>query len=165
MHLEYQALVNTDPGLEARLDAYPSAVFSGRTGHKDRHSGVFFCYSLPGLDRNADEFTYEAGATAWYFLADGNGDIVEVPDNLLGEASSWHVLQDGQSHVLDQPGAIVKSVRSVPEDDRIVSKDGTTLASARSAIERHIRNTYTKRVDAPITAPKPKLQCWLEVGS
>lgn len=165
MHLEYQALVNADPGLEARLDAFPSAVFSGRSELEEGHSGVFFCYSLPGLDRNADEFTYAAGTTAWYFLADGVDDIVEVPDDLLGEASSWHVLQEGQSHVLEQPGEIVRSVRSIPEDNRIVSRDGTTLADARAAIEKHIRNTYTKRVDAPVTAPKPKLQCWMEVGS
>jgi hypothetical protein len=30
MHLEYQALLQTDPGLEARLKGLPGATFSGR---------------------------------------------------------------------------------------------------------------------------------------
>ena len=47
----------------------PGAAFSGREKTKKGMRGVFFCYALPALDRNAEknEFTEEAGTTRWYF--------------------------------------------------------------------------------------------------
>ena len=33
----------------------------------------------------------------------------------------------------------------------------------RKRIEKHIKNTYLKRVDAPVGV-KPRLRCWMELN-
>jgi len=55
MHLEYQALLQADPELAARLKRLPGATFSGRKRVAKGVRGVFFCYALPALDKQAGE--------------------------------------------------------------------------------------------------------------
>ena len=43
LHLEYQALLQADPGLEARLAALPGSLFSGR--QRDRRARGGACSS------------------------------------------------------------------------------------------------------------------------
>ena len=66
MHLEYQALLRADEELEAHLARFPGAIFSGRRRPTKGVRGVFFCYALPALDKEKNEFTEEAGTTRWY---------------------------------------------------------------------------------------------------
>jgi len=141
MHLEYQALLQTDPGLEARLKGLPGATFSGRKRVAKGVRGVFFCYALPALDkqRNPPEFTEEAGTTRWY-LYDLDRDAI-----------------------LDEPGEIVASIRSKPETPRICTTEEKTLIELRGKIEKHIKNSYLKRVNAPVGV-KPSLRCWMELS-
>jgi len=61
MRLEYRQLLDDRPDLTDWLESLPGSVFSGRSRKQGGRTGVFFCYSLPGLDRNAGEFTYDAG--------------------------------------------------------------------------------------------------------
>jgi hypothetical protein len=139
MHLEYQALLQADPELEARLTCFPGAVFSGRKRPAKGARGVFFCYGLPALDKEQGEFTEEAGTTRWYLY-----DL------------------DGES-ILEEPGEIVASIRSKPETPRKCTTEEKTLGEVRAAVEKHIKNTYLKRVDAPVGV-KPKLRCWMELN-
>ena len=139
MHLEYQALLQTDPGLEARLKGLPGATFSGRKRVAKGVRGVFFCYALPALDKEAGEFTEEAGTTRWY-LYDLDRDTI-----------------------LEEPGEIVASIRSKPETPRKCTTEEKTLIELRSKIEKHIKNSYLKRVDAPVGV-KPALRCWMELN-
>ena len=141
MHLEYQALLQIDPGLEARLKALPGATFSGRSRVTPGSRGVFFCYALPALDKQKDppEFTEEAGTTRWY-LCDLDRDAI-----------------------LEDPGEIVASIRSKPETPRRCITVQKTLIEIRGKIEKHIKNTYLKRVDAPIGV-NPTLKCWMELN-
>ena len=141
MHLEYQALLQTDPGLEARLKGLPGATFSGRKRVTKGVRGVFFCYALPALDKqkNPPEFTEEAGTTRWY-LYDLDRDAI-----------------------LDEPGEIVASIRSKPETPRKCTTEAKTLVELRGKIEKHIKNSYLKRVDAPVGV-KPVLRCWMELS-
>jgi superfamily II DNA/RNA helicase len=139
MHLEYQALTQADPELDAHLKRLPGATFSGRKRPGKAVRGVFFCYALPALDREAGEFTEEAGTVRWY-LCDLDRDAI-----------------------LEEPQEIVASVRSKPDTSRTCSMDEKTLIDLRAKVERHIRNTYLKRVDAPIGV-KPLLKCWMEVN-
>jgi hypothetical protein len=32
------------------------------------------------------------------------------------------------------------------------------------AVLKHIKNSYLKRIDAPLDAPKPSLKCWMELN-
>jgi len=139
MHLEYQALIQEDPGLEAALGRLPGATFSGRQRPAKGVRGLFFCYALPALDKKAGEFTEEAGTTRWY-LYDLDRDAI-----------------------LEEPGEIVASIRSKPETPRNCTAEQVTLIELRSKIEKHIKNTYLKRVDAPVGV-KPMLKCWMELN-
>jgi hypothetical protein len=139
MHLEYQALLQADPELEARLKRLPGATFSGRERPTKGVRGVFFCYALPALDKEAGEFTEDAGTTRWY-LYDLDRDAI-----------------------LEEPGEIVASIRSKPDTPRRCTTDEKTLIEIRGKIEKHIKNSYLKRVDAPVGV-KPSLKCWMELN-
>ena len=139
MHLEYQALLQAEPELESRLTRLPGATFSGRKRPAKGARGVFFCYALPALDKDAGEFTEEAGTTRWY-LYDLDRDAI-----------------------LDEPGEIVASIRSKPETPRKCTTEEKTLVELRGKVEKHIKNTYLKRVDAPVGI-KPALRCWVELN-
>ena len=139
MHLEFQALLQADPGLEARLMRFPGAVFSGSKRLAEGARGVFFCYALPALDKQKNEFTEEAGTTRWY-LYDLDREVI-----------------------LDEPGEIVASIRSKPDTPRHCIMEETTLLDIRKRIDKHIKNSYLKRVDAPVGV-NPRLRCWMELN-
>ena len=103
--------------------------------------GVFVCYALPALDKEKDppDFTEEAGTTRWY-LYDLDRDVI-----------------------LEEPGEIVASIRSKPETPRVCTTGETTLIELRGKIEKHIKNSCLKRVDAPVGV-KPALRCWMELN-
>ncbi len=101
--------------------------------------GVFFCYALPALDREAGEFTEQAGTTRWY--------LYDLDRNAI----------------LEEPGEIVTSIRSKPDTPRKCITEEKTLVELRAAIEKHIKNSYLKRVDAPVGV-KPALKCWMELN-
>jgi Helicase conserved C-terminal domain len=139
MHLEYQALLQADPQMEARLKQFPGAMFSGRKRPPKGVRGVFFCYALPGLDREAGKFTEEAGIIRWYLC-----DL-------------------DRKTVLEEPGEIVASIRSKPDTPRHCTVEQKTLREIRVEVEKHIENSYLKRIDAPVGV-KPTLKCWMELN-
>lgn len=139
MHLEYQSFLSDDPDLEPRLKAFPGSVFSGRKRPSKGARGVFFCYALPALDKQTGEFTQAAGMTRWY-LYDFDDDTI-----------------------LEDPGQIVSSIRSTPATLRRCRFEKTTLMDIRSRIERHIKNTYLKRINAPVGVAV-SLKCWMELN-
>ena len=139
MHLEYQALLQADPEIEARLRRMPGGMFSGRKRPAKGVRGVFFCYALPALDKEAGEFTEEAGTTRWY--------LYDLDRNAI----------------LEEPGEIVASIRSKPDTPRHCTAEQKTLAEIRGNVEKHIKNSYLKRIDAPVGV-KPALKCWMELN-
>src|SRR5262249_2631438 len=139
MHLEYQALIQEDPTLESRLKRLPGATFSGRHRLSDGARGVFFCYALPALDKEGGEFTEDAGTTRWY--------LYDLDRNAI----------------LEEPGEIIDSIRSERDTPRNCTTAEKTLIDIRKKVETHIKNTYLKRVDAPVGV-KPVLKCWMELN-
>ena len=101
---------------------------------------MFFCYSLPALDAEQGVFTLEAGPVRWY-LYDAEADAI-----------------------VESPGEIVESIRSNPKTPRRCTTSRKTLKEARDRVRRHIRDSYLKRVNAPMDAPEPKLRCWMELN-
>jgi len=140
MHLEYQALLKRHPELAERLDGLPGSVFSGRRKFSKGASGVFFCYSLPALDADEGAFTLDAGPTRWY-LYDVDADAI-----------------------VESPGEIVESIRSKPNTPRRCEMGRTTLKDLRDKVCLYIRDSYLKRVNAPMDAPEPALRCWMELN-
>ena len=139
LHLEYQAMLKADPDLEGRLSRLPGAVFSGRRTADGRSPGVFLCYALPALDKETGEFTEAAGTVRWYFFDPKRGAIVE------------------------DPSAVAPDIRSVPDTPRNCRTTEADLVKARDAVEKHIKNNYLKRVDAPVGV-RPALRCWMELN-
>ena len=139
MHLEYQALIQADPELEGRLTQLPNSLFSGRERPAKGTVGVFFCYALPALDKEKGEFTLEAGSTRWYLYDMATDKIIE------------------------DPGEIVASIRSDAATPRRCTTAETTLVEVRATVQKHITDTYLKRVDAPLGV-KPVLRCWMELN-
>jgi hypothetical protein len=139
MHLEYQALLQDNPELAGVLTAMPRGIFSGRKRVPKGSSGVFFCYSLPALDKETGEFTEEAGTARWYL---------------------WNPEREA---VLEDPREIVESIRSNPSTPRKCATPEATLVAARAKVLEHIKDTYLKRVDAPLGV-RATLKCWMELN-
>lgn len=147
MHLEFQKLLQDHPGLEERLNMVPGRVFSGKEHPSPGAKGVFFCYSLPApsLEPSKDEeeeiakWTEETGYTQWY--------LYDLATEKIAEESA----------------EIVALIRSTPETPRYHSLSNETLVDIRKKMEKHIKNTYFKKVQAPVGI-KARLKAWMELS-
>ena len=139
MHLDYQKLLDEIPGLAETLERLPGSLYSGRERPKGGIRGAFFCFALPALDRERNEFTEEAGTARWYLY------------------------DKDRAAILEEPAEIIDSIRSTPETPRVCVFDEADLLAMRDKVLKHIKNTYLKRVDAPIGAD-PRLICWMELN-
>ena len=143
-HLEYQKLLDENPDLENRLNRLPNNVYSGRKRPKKGVSGVFFCYALPALDKersteDEDLWTEEAGKTEWYFYRLDTKRITQGLNDIKGQ------------------------IKSKPSTQRKLNINEQDLIEIRKQLEKHIKNTYLKNMDAP-TGIKPTLKCWMELN-
>jgi SNF2 family DNA or RNA helicase len=146
MHLEYQKLLQDYPDLADRLAKLPGRVFSGKEHPSPGARAVFFCYSLPattatpGAEPAAEPaWTEEAGYTRWYLY------------NLESK------------EILEEPERIIDLIRSKPETPRRCSIAYETLSEIRREIEKHIKNTYLKQVQAPVGVTAT-LKAWMELS-
>ncbi|OGG49723.1 MAG: hypothetical protein A3F84_16160 [Candidatus Handelsmanbacteria bacterium RIFCSPLOWO2_12_FULL_64_10] len=144
IRLEYQKLLQDHPDLLDRLNALPGRVFSGKTHPSSDARAVFFCYALPApvRDPNVDTgglWTEDAGNTKWYLFDLATEKIAE------------------------EPTEIVNLIRCTPDTPRKHDLPNQTLSDIRVRIEKHIKNTYLKQVQAPIGV-KPTLKAWMELS-
>lgn len=151
MHLEYQQLLKDYPDLQAKLDDLPGRVFSGKEHPSPDARAVFFCYALPapgsgddgedqdGEVRPAEEWTEENGYVRWYLYDLDKGSSVEDASEIIG------------------------FVRSTPDTPRHRDLPEETLTDVRKKVEKHIKNTYLKNVQAP-AGVKGKLKAWMEIS-
>ncbi len=148
MHLEYQKLLKENPELEEKLNALPGKVFSGKKHPSEGTRAIFFCYCLPAPEGTTtqdedvpetEKWTEEAGYTAWYLY-----DL--ATKNILTEANE-----------------IIDIIRSEPQTPRNCEIAQETLSDIRKKIEKHIKNTYLKKVQAPIGI-KGILKAWMELN-
>lgn len=148
MHLEYQRLLRDYPELKERLDSLPLKVFSGKAHPTRGCQSVFFCYSLPatgvianenGGSADAPQWTEEKGYTGWYLYS----------------------LADGR--IEDEPGEIIRVIRSTPETPRRNATQRETLIDIRKKLDKHIKDTYLKKVQAP-QGVKATLKAWMEIS-
>lgn len=146
MHLEYQQLLKDHPDLPERLKMLPGKVFSGKQHPKAGSRGVFFCYALPGPgankekeDAEGEKWTEEAGFTHWYLYNLDNEKIIDDPTEIIG------------------------LIRSVPETPRHRTLPEKNLTEIRATVEKHIKNTYFKKVQAPVGV-RATLKAWMELS-
>jgi superfamily II DNA or RNA helicase len=146
MHLEFEQLLIDDDELVRKLDALPGRVFSGKKRPEGTSDAVFFCYALPapGVEGDPDEppakaWKEELGSTAWYLYDLASGAILE------------------------EPSQIIETIRCTPPTPRHRDVADETLSEIRVQVEKHVKNTYLKRVNAPVGV-KPILKCWMEIS-
>ncbi|MCX6865300.1 MAG: DEAD/DEAH box helicase [Verrucomicrobia bacterium] len=142
LHLEYQKLIRDNPALEPFLNSVPLRLFSGKEHLQPGTRAVFFCYRLPAEDKTLPpELAWEgeAGRTGWYLYDLASDQIAE-----------------------DAP-RIAEVIRSTLETPRRLAIEPATLRDLRIKIEKHIKNTYLKQIQAPVGV-KPVLKCWMEIN-
>jgi superfamily II DNA or RNA helicase len=147
MHLEYQKLIQDDPGLTERLDTLPGRVFSGKAHPSPKSKAVFFCYALPAPGA-ANPGNGSADAAAW---SEEKG------------FTQWYLYDLATEQVEEDASAIIGTIRSKPETPRQHIMGEETLSEIRKKIEKHIKNTYLRRVQAP-QGVKPALKAWMEIS-
>ena len=145
MHLEYQRLLKEHPGLEDRLNNLPNRIFSGRQHPRPDTQAVFFCYARPAEDHEA---TKEQGEPVWTLEA---GDV------------AWYLYDMAAEKTLEEPADIVEFIRSEPDTPRKCKIEQKMLREIRGQLDKHVKNTYLKKVQAPIGV-KPVLKAWMELN-
>jgi len=181
MHLTYQQLLKDHPDLAERVENMPLRVFSGkavpstlrrgsgqaslRTGPSTLRRGsgqaslrrrtepaevtgpsgpspearaIFFCYRLPAKDAATGEWEDEAGFTSWYLYDLATGEI-----------------EDDATHIFPL-------IQSEPDTPRQTATPKETLTEIRRKMDTHVKNTYLKKVQAPIGV-KSTLLAWMEL--
>ncbi|OXU15101.1 helicase-related protein [Sedimentisphaera salicampi] len=138
MHLEYEQLVKDYPELAEKANSFPNKIFSGKQSPEPDSRFVFFCYARPAQDAQG-QWSFEAGDSAWYLFNIDTEKITENPYDMLA------------------------AVRSSPETKRTSNTSKQTLTEIRKKIEKHIKNTYFKRAQAPI-GTKATLKAWMEIN-
>ena len=139
LSLELQHLLREHPGLMERLSRFPNRVFTGKDAIRPDATGVFFCYARPAKEIDSDEWTVEAGDVRWYLYDLATGKII------------------------DDPYEIVQHIRSTPDTPRICRMEHENLVEIRKKLDKHVKNTYMKKVDMP-QGVKPVLKAWMELS-
>jgi superfamily II DNA or RNA helicase len=145
MHLEYQKLLADHPGLAESLQSLPNKVFSGKAHVSGGSKAVFFCYALPSPPPT-DKLLVDA-SQEW---------------SLTGH-TRWYMLDLANNRVLEDASEIVGFIRADPTTSRRTTLGGQELSDTRTRVERHIKNTYLKHVQAPIGV-RPVLKAWMELS-
>jgi len=142
LHLEYQKLLRENPALEPFLNTAPLRLFSGKEHLQPDTRAVFFCYRLPAEDKTVppeQAWEGEAGRTGWY--------LYDLASNQIAEDAA----------------RIAQDIRSTVETPRRLAIEPASLREVRLKVEKHIKNTYLKQVQAPVGV-KPVLKCWMELN-
>lgn len=141
MYLAYQQLLTDHPDLAERVQNMPLRVFSGKAypaAPSPDARAVFFCYRLPAKDATTGEWDDEAGFTRWYLYDQATGEI---------EEDATHIFP---------------LIESEPDTPRQTVTPKETLTEIRRKMDTHVKNTYLKKVQAPIGV-KSTLLAWMEL--
>ena len=139
MHLEYQKIIQENPDILPRIKHLPLKVFSGKEHPSPRAKAVFFCYSIPGKDPSTKEWTDEASITRWYLY-----DI-------------------DSENIIDKEADIIDYIRCNKDTPRRQTIPKDTLIEIREKMDKYVKNTYLKKVQAPIGI-KAEIKAWMELS-
>ena len=140
LRLEYQGFLKNDPGLEAQLDALPLRAFSGKAHISTGVNALFFCYTCSVKDSKGDRGLEEVEKRRTF----------------------WCLYDVRSGQIMEDPLEIVKYIRCTKETSRKISMDRVELSEIRKRVEKHIKDTHLKKVQATMDI-KPVLRCWMEL--
>jgi superfamily II DNA or RNA helicase len=138
MYLAYQKLLQDHPGLFERVASLPRRLFSGKAHPSPQARAIFFCYQLPAKNASG-EWDAEAAFTRWYLYHLDSGDVIEDATRIMA------------------------LVESAPETPRRLQIPRNSLAETRRRIDKHITDTYLRKVQAP-QGEEALLLAWMELN-
>tara|TARA_S200000501_G_scaffold142437_1_gene134488 strand:+ start:3617 stop:6802 length:3186 start_codon:yes stop_codon:yes gene_type:complete len=164
---EYDGFETTDESLRLILDRLiadhpeqakkwrkmPFHTLSGKANEEGR-KGVFFCYRIPEPVSLSDE-EIERGVVPGWSTEDGMGE------------SLWFFYDTEAEEILDQIGQMSemhKIIECSTETERVISLDDETLRNIKKKVEKRIKNTIMRTLQAPVKGAKPRLVCWLNIS-
>ena len=139
LQLELQDIFKNIPNLKEQLNNLPKSIFSGRALPKKGIKGVFFCYRLPIWNNAIGDFSLKGGPCQWY----------------LYEAESGNIYKEISE--------IITSIKCLFDEPRVCQNKQSNLLDIREKIKKHIKNTYLKKIEAPLGV-NPKLLAWMEIN-
>jgi hypothetical protein len=137
MRLAYDKLIKDHPYLLETARLMPLRLFSGKEHIQPDTKAVFFCYLLPA--KNAEgEWDEQVSITRWYVYNMENQEIIENTSDIF----SW--------------------IQCHPETPRTNAISRTELKEIRLEMDKHVLNTYMKKVQAPVGLTATLL-AWMEL--
>lgn len=163
---EYDGFETTDETLRLTLDRLvaehpeqvkkwrkmPFHTLSGKANEEGR-KGVFFCYRIPEPVALSDD-EIERGVVPGWSTEDGMGE------------SRWFFYDAETDEILDQIGQMPEIHRIIecdPGAGRIITSDEDTLRKIKKAVDKRIKNTIMRTLQAPAKGVKPRLVCWMYI--
>lgn len=145
MRLELQELLGVHPDLATRLDSLPGRDFSGKSHPDAGTQAVFFCYRPPRPDHSY------------------SGKGRDLPWTEAAGETKWYLYHLDQKKILDEPADILAAIRFQPDTPRRCLIQHETLSEIRGTVEKHIKNSFLKAMQAPVGV-KPILKTWMELN-
>lgn len=162
MDNKLQKILADHPKLEASLASLPGSVFSGKSHPQTSAApAVFFCYALPGKSKDLPP---SQGPNTLFNPA--SSPVHDNPWSLEAGTVRWYLLDltKPDMPIIDHAPTIDAIVDTQPKTLRRCSTAAADLSKARKHVEKYIKNTYLKSLQAPLDAPKPQLIAWMELN-
>ncbi|SFG84186.1 helicase-related protein [Oribacterium sp. WCC10] len=134
--LDYQKLIEENPGYEDAVLDMPKKMFSGKKA--STRKGIFFCYELP-TKRADGTWSHGDGWYRWYYLDPENGNIT------------------------DDTYEIWKAIRCNKDEARVLTICEETFTDSKKKMDSYIKKNYLRAVQAPL-GEKPRLVTWMELA-
>jgi hypothetical protein len=131
----------------------PYHVISGKT-NEDGRKGVFFCYRTPEPHPLSDD-EIERGVIPGWSTENGMGD------------SRWFFFDIETEEILDGVGLMPQMhtiIQCESDSERVVSLEDQQLRDVKKKVEKRIKNTIMRTLQAPAKGAKPRLVCWLNIS-
>jgi len=138
MYLAYQRLVQEYPAIMERAHTLPRRLFSGKVNITPDAKAVFFCYRLPAKNA-AGEWDEQAAFVRWY--------LYDMETNAIS----------------DDATRIISLVECTPHTPRRTIIERKSLSEIRRLMDKHIVNTYMKKVQA-VQGLEAALLAWMELN-
>jgi hypothetical protein len=137
MRLAYDKLIQDHPYLAETTRLMPLRLFSGKEHISADTKAVFFCYRLPA--KNAEgEWDENVSVTRWYVYNVESKEITESTPQIF----TW--------------------IQCYPETPRTNAIPRTVLKEIRLEMDKHVLNSYLRKVQAP-QGQDATLLAWMEL--
>jgi len=87
----------------------------------------------------------------------------QVPRTEAAGQTAWLLYDVSTGSITDEPSEIIEKVRCTPDTPRHCEIAQPRLAEIGAKIEKHIKNSHLKRLNA-IMGVKPVLKAWMELN-